>query len=1175
MTEPIRRADALGLVRRWLDEAESPLGLIEGSPGAGKSVLARQIAETFPPVLFHRCDASDDIAVSPLRFVAALARAIADEIEPFAKALVEISRPDIVINATAHADVVEAGGSVKAVHIESITIADLPAREAFDRVVRLPLEACDLPAGRQLLVVIDGLDEALGYRQRDHLVDLVQHVTAQPTPLRFLVTARSEDARISDRLGPCFLDIDRLDDGDIHRYAYGLLANLSDDRRRQMAAKIAEKGNFLYAYHIVADARTWPATADVAAVELPDGLTEIYRSFVARELAPDRRDGRWTRDIRPVLGVVACGRGRGVPRAVIAPALARPASLVADILLLCGQFLRFDDDEADGELVGIYHGSFREFLVSDAVYPVYAAEAHRSLALHLYGHVLPAGQGAGYAYALAHLPHHLAEARLNARLIELAHRREFLAAQRRHLADQPFADLGTVDAALIAAADESRPLDVAAFLLYLAARRATYAGSILDNLDRYGPEQAMASGSAYAETERTVHDLLVAAWLVRKARPDDAKLVLEALLARSPGLVTGVEEQLCAVLLTIVAPADAWLMLAAAARLLEPGGMSRLAAQLWLLGERGIALGAAHGIGDRNLRYRVFLAFRDDALLDLDHEDLDAIEEYIVESVDYHDTNPPPGQLWQMHPYLVLAVSLSLADRGEAGDARSVLHEPMVALSGIDRASTEIMLESGAAHAHFRRGDADAAAGLLADAETAAAALPDAAHCARVLLRLARGAKACGFDQEAIRLAREAYERTPELDHDVHEDDHHGWCVQGLIGEAGYVLARVGDWGGALRIAERLVGYGIRDGIDVLLAVAITAVAVGDGDMAGQAIELINEGLPGLDPISQIVAEFRVAFAAEIYGLPGLPTTPDDVVAHIEREFGDRAADLEDIDAPAEAQEPERVPARRRGDRAEELSRAAVAARASGDNESADRMRAEATRLLRAVTGPVEPRRGSMDRLGDAADELFTRAETWARLGEAALARDTFRSAMATLQQADHAWEVFRGFGGLRMTEAEAGREVDEERATRIRYSVDLGVAFGEGGDAATADEWLAKAVDAASALRYSDLRSWAAAHLCRRIIGTRPDVVLRMLPVVAVDQPALIGRLLRELAAEGDIFGEAGKELLRRASQSAEAAALALGALARSFPDAADDLSALMSREWPHPTEGRREAPG
>jgi len=417
-------------IDRWLAEP-TPRFLVTGRPGTGKSAIAARLVQLSngdilddelprlrPGFLAyaHFCQFRNYPTLNPLTFVQDLSARLASLHEGFRRALLATDHREISITGRADVTTAAAGATVVGVNV-AVHVHNLPPQAAFDEVVRKPLQTLGAGGlGRPITILVDALDEALTFKPV-HLVELLRDILQAQNPLpgglRFLLTARSQEARVLDRLGRADVDLATdipLHVDDLHDYAQARLLELGEPARSTLARRVTEKrqGNFLYARYVLDDLLAHPErVVDPATVPLPEGLEGVYREFLTRELAPDRVDRDWRTRFRPVLGLLAVARGEGLRLPHIAAAARLRPSEAEDTLAACAQFLTGPRPEGPFR---IYHHSFREFLLADPDFHVYAGEASEALAEHLLEEYAGDWDTCADAYALEHAPAHFVEA---------------------------------------------------------------------------------------------------------------------------------------------------------------------------------------------------------------------------------------------------------------------------------------------------------------------------------------------------------------------------------------------------------------------------------------------------------------------------------------------------------------------------------------------------------------------------------------------------------------------------------------------------------------------------------------------------------------------------------------------------------------------------------------------
>lgn len=420
-------------VSEWLGEAAGTrVFLLCGGPGTGKTAIAARIAQMslgqapshgllMPDALVHHhfCQAGRDSTLAPLGFVQSLSSALATRFPGFHDALQAQHSSQIVINAPVDvAGSVAPGATVTGANIRQVNIEFRggDARAMFDEAVRRPLLAlCGPGWSEPIVVLVDSLDEALSFSADASIVHLLRLLGDFPQPVRFLLTSRANNPRILELVGAAA----RLDliadapggvEAEVQTYARARLARLPEPERTTLAANVAKRsrGNFLYAYHVLNElVEAPPGTGSGHLDDLPDGLDEVYRSWLAR-VGADSQSPLWRDVYRPLLGLTAVARGDGLTQAQLAGITGLGRARIDDALAVCRPYLV--GGESPGRPYRIYHQSFREFLLTDSAYGVYPAEQHAGIAqwlLQLHGRSWGKCED---EYALRYAPAHLAEA---------------------------------------------------------------------------------------------------------------------------------------------------------------------------------------------------------------------------------------------------------------------------------------------------------------------------------------------------------------------------------------------------------------------------------------------------------------------------------------------------------------------------------------------------------------------------------------------------------------------------------------------------------------------------------------------------------------------------------------------------------------------------------------------
>jgi tetratricopeptide (TPR) repeat protein len=271
-----------------------------------------------------------------------------------------------------------AAGRVIGVYIEHL---EMDVERIVRQLVTVPLQAiAERWPQHQVVVVIDGLDEAADYSNPQHNILALLPNEGLPSNVRFLLSSRPGKhlaTSFLDQSQVFWLSEDRqggLDPRTIED-AQAYVSRLSRETSvRQMLdrAKIspdaliervahASQGNFLYLHHYAQGIRGGDTTLlDLEA--LPEGLYGIYGDFLTK-IRGQRGDVPWDSAYKPVLGAMAVLQ-EPVTRAQIAGFSGVAPGTVGTILVQIDQFLE-PVGQGRSRRYGIFHTSFGEYLLSE------------------------------------------------------------------------------------------------------------------------------------------------------------------------------------------------------------------------------------------------------------------------------------------------------------------------------------------------------------------------------------------------------------------------------------------------------------------------------------------------------------------------------------------------------------------------------------------------------------------------------------------------------------------------------------------------------------------------------------------------------------------------------------------------------------------------------------------
>jgi len=412
ITAPIRASEVpyfsgrtwlLPRLLAWLDDPLERVFVLTGGPGTGASMLAAWLAGdrlsyTWPELAdplaaaqldqlrqqvaaVYFCEAASH-NLSPRAVAENLANQLARSIPEFSAALVAALAERVKISVTQEIESVS-GGQVTGVQIDYLDLGAWDDEASFSGAFSEPLKQLYRSGyTKNILIIIDSLEEALAYTGRITLVQLLAELGDLPTQVRFLITTRPDPRLLKYfRRAP---SADLLNDSPdaraevrdyITRRLTAQLPHLEPGERQALIQRISRqaRGVFLAARLLMDDLIAHPdRPPGLAGTELPDELSAIYQSFLNRELGRD--EALWFSTYRPLLGLIAVGRGPGLTRTQLARLTAQDVDLP---LRVCKQWLAGDLPEGPFRF---FDRAFSDFLLDDPLnldYHIHAPEMHR------------------------------------------------------------------------------------------------------------------------------------------------------------------------------------------------------------------------------------------------------------------------------------------------------------------------------------------------------------------------------------------------------------------------------------------------------------------------------------------------------------------------------------------------------------------------------------------------------------------------------------------------------------------------------------------------------------------------------------------------------------------------------------------------------------------------------
>ena len=259
-------------IRLWLDDltSENRVIVISGDAGMGKSVIAAVVCQRMQHAGrlsgSHFCQHNKERYRNPKVMLQSLACQLCDGLPEYKSELVKKLSRNL-----------------------GVDINSLEVQELFEFLFEEPLRRVGDP-GRNLLLVIDGLDES-EYKSRNDLLDVVaNHFWKLPVWFRFLVTARPE-VNIADRVkkfNPIQLEQDNEENvKDIRLFLEKQLSCVIQAGSKEVVIDSLVReaaGHFLYAYLMVDFIKKNVSllTPEELGRTLPSGVSSVYQSYFER-----------------------------------------------------------------------------------------------------------------------------------------------------------------------------------------------------------------------------------------------------------------------------------------------------------------------------------------------------------------------------------------------------------------------------------------------------------------------------------------------------------------------------------------------------------------------------------------------------------------------------------------------------------------------------------------------------------------------------------------------------------------------------------------------------------------------------------------------------------------------------------------------------------------------------
>jgi WD40 repeat protein len=430
-------------IDKWLTAIDgSHFMILTGDPGIGKTAIAAQLTrfstrDETPPADyihiqrdflsgFHFCNARNGGWISPESFIRSLSSQLSMRYPEFARALLTDTQIQTHIKQHIEKNLSSAIGMwIENYYAES-------SEALFNKLIRQPLHAlCQSgEVSSPLVILIDGLDEALSYSGRLTIINLLAACEDLPDQVRMLLTSRHKGEVLDyfKSLEPFILyaniEQNRSDISHYIRYRFRTSDKLKkkagdDDKIEGIISSLEARssGNFLVISKVLDSIEQGDDVSPDNPDDLPVELEDLYAWFLQRVTQHDL--STWRNLYRPLLGVLTASH-ESVDALMLSQWIGLKRQQVNDALYDLRELL----DPALVERYRIYHESVVDFLTGDNAGPYYldASEYHRQIAqsyIERFGDKSKANWEDCDQYGLRHIPAHLFRARQNEDLNKL------------------------------------------------------------------------------------------------------------------------------------------------------------------------------------------------------------------------------------------------------------------------------------------------------------------------------------------------------------------------------------------------------------------------------------------------------------------------------------------------------------------------------------------------------------------------------------------------------------------------------------------------------------------------------------------------------------------------------------------------------------------------------------
>jgi hypothetical protein len=177
-------------IDRWLQQDNERFFILTGEPGIGKSAIAARLTQLRQDIpAYDFCIAGRSRTIEPSNVLLSLVSQLIDNIPGYAEAFVNAVKPlKLSVNVEININTIQ-DSTVKGVVVNNLSTY----RTSDTLRLVLNYSLATLPAPQQaILILLDSLDEAMTFNDRENLVTLLAHIDDLPPWIRLILTSRPD-----------------------------------------------------------------------------------------------------------------------------------------------------------------------------------------------------------------------------------------------------------------------------------------------------------------------------------------------------------------------------------------------------------------------------------------------------------------------------------------------------------------------------------------------------------------------------------------------------------------------------------------------------------------------------------------------------------------------------------------------------------------------------------------------------------------------------------------------------------------------------------------------------------------------------------------------------------------------------------------------------------------------